>query len=85
MMRKCNCSAGVVEMKSIAERVLDLKRISFNQESRLMTNKRCELPTSLESSKKGYEEVHVPPKKTPPMSQTAASREHLRASGNLGT
>jgi pre-mRNA-splicing helicase BRR2 len=53
-------TAGVVEMKSIAERVLDLKRISFNQESRLMTNKRCELPDkSWRAQKKGYEEVHV--------------------------
>ena len=33
-----------------------------------MTNKRCELPEkSWRAQKKGYEEVHVPPKKTPPM------------------
>jgi len=61
-------TAGVPEIKSIAERVLDLKRISFNQESRLMTSKRCELPPkSWRAQKKGYEEVHVPPMKTPPM------------------
>ena len=36
----------------------------FNEGSRFMANKRCQLPTgSFRKTKKGYEEVHVPAQK----------------------
>ena len=50
-------TAGVVEMKSIAERVLDLKRIFQSGSSH--DKQGCELLEVLESSKKGQEFTYV--------------------------
>jgi pre-mRNA-splicing helicase BRR2 len=45
----------------VAEKLVDLEGLQFNQGSHLMANKRCELPDkSWRAQKKGYEEVHVP-------------------------
>ncbi|XP_057859614.2 DExH-box ATP-dependent RNA helicase DExH12 [Cryptomeria japonica] len=50
--------------------MLDLDSISFHQGGLLMANKRCELPPgSLRITKKGYEEVHVPPLKAKPLAE----------------
>ncbi|XP_061184302.1 U5 small nuclear ribonucleoprotein 200 kDa helicase-like isoform X1 [Saccostrea echinata] len=41
--------------------LLDLEDLTFSQGSRLMANKRCQLPDgSYRKQRKGYEEVHVP-------------------------
>jgi pre-mRNA-splicing helicase BRR2 len=43
---------------------VDLESMIFSQGSRLMSNKKCKLPEgSFKRSKKGYEEIHVPPPK----------------------
>lgn len=43
---------------------VDLDSMAFSQGSRLMSNKKCKLPEgSIKRSKKGYEEIHVPPPK----------------------
>lgn len=44
--------------------VVDLDSMVFSQGARLMSNKKCKLPEgSFKRSKKGYEEIHVPPPK----------------------
>jgi pre-mRNA-splicing helicase BRR2 len=46
---------------------IDLESLVFEQGSHLMSNKKCKLPEgSFKRSKKGYEEVHVPPPKQKP-------------------
>ena len=43
---------------------VDLESMIFSQGARLMSNKKCKLPEgSFKRSKKGYEEIHVPPPK----------------------
>lgn len=50
------------------ERMLDLEALKFSDGGRLMANEKCELPEgSWRATKKGYEEVHVPPLKAKPM------------------
>ncbi|XP_058110373.1 DExH-box ATP-dependent RNA helicase DExH12-like [Magnolia sinica] len=50
--------------------LLDLDSISFHQGSLLMANKKCDLPKdSFRKSLKGYEEVHVPYMKQPPLAE----------------
>ncbi|KIJ55099.1 hypothetical protein M422DRAFT_219656 [Sphaerobolus stellatus SS14] len=51
---------------------LDLEGMAFSQGGHLMSNKKCKLPEgSFKRSKKGYEEIHVPP----PKPRTAAPGE----------
>jgi pre-mRNA-splicing helicase BRR2 len=56
---KTNITAGsLVQPKG----TVDLESMAFTQGGRLMTNKKCKLPEgSFKRSKKGYEEIHVPP------------------------
>eukprot|EP01018_Ginkgo_biloba_P013775 Gb_27895 [translate_table: standard] len=50
--------------------MLDLDNISFHQGGLLMANKRCELPPgSYRTTRKGYEEVHVPALKPKPLAE----------------
>ncbi|KTW26222.1 ATP-dependent RNA helicase BRR2 [Pneumocystis jirovecii RU7] len=50
--------------ETIPKKVLDLDSLKFSQGAHLMSNKKCKLPEgSFKRSKKGYEEVHVPPPK----------------------
>lgn len=50
-----------------SRKVLDLEDMMFNEGSRFMANKRCQLPSgSFRKTKKGYEEVHVPAQKPKP-------------------
>ena len=58
----------VVEGTAIKPKeMLDLKDLTFEQGSHLMTNKKCLLPDgSFRKQKKGYEEIHVPAYKPKP-------------------
>ncbi|KAG4303783.1 hypothetical protein PORY_002808 [Pneumocystis oryctolagi] len=50
--------------ETIPKKVIDLDSLKFTQGAHLMSNKKCKLPEgSFKRSKKGYEEVHVPPPK----------------------
>ncbi|KDQ16775.1 hypothetical protein BOTBODRAFT_106485 [Botryobasidium botryosum FD-172 SS1] len=49
-------------------KAVDLEGMAFSQGGHLMTNKKCKLPEgSFKRSKKGYEEIHVPPPKQKPV------------------
>lgn len=56
---KANIQAGsLVQPKG----TVDLDSMMFGQGARLMSNKKCRLPEgSFKRSKKGYEEIHIPP------------------------
>lgn len=58
---KANIQAGsLVQPRGM----VDLESMAFAQGGRLMSNKKCKLPEgSVKRSKKGYEEIHVPPPK----------------------
>ena len=50
--------------------MLDLESISFHQGGLLMKNKRCEISLgSYRTTRKGYEEVHVPALKAKPLAE----------------
>ena len=59
---KANIAAGsLVQPRG----TVDLESMIFSQGARLMSNKKCRLPEgSFKRSKKGYEEIHVPPPKS---------------------
>ncbi|KAI5476145.1 pre-mRNA-splicing helicase BRR2 [Pseudohyphozyma bogoriensis] len=51
-------------------KTVDLEAMAFSQGGRLMSNKKVKLPDgSFKRTKKGYEEVHVPAPKAPPMKE----------------
>lgn len=68
---KANIAAGsLVQPKG----TVDLESMVFTQGARLMTNKKCRLPEgSFKRSKKGYEEIHVPP----PKSNASSEKEQV--------
>ena len=58
----------MVESDLKPSEALDLGEIMFDGGSHFMTNKKCHLPDgSTRQTKKGYEEVYVPPPKKPEM------------------
>eukprot|EP01116_Phalansterium_solitarium_P019909 TRINITY_DN5728_c0_g1_i2.p1 TRINITY_DN5728_c0_g1~~TRINITY_DN5728_c0_g1_i2.p1 ORF type:complete len:2045 (+),score=776.70 TRINITY_DN5728_c0_g1_i2:174-6308(+) len=54
--------------KTRAKTLLDLESLAFAQGGHFMSNKQCKLPDgSFRKQKKGYEEVHIPALKAPPL------------------
>ncbi|KIL64832.1 hypothetical protein M378DRAFT_24315 [Amanita muscaria Koide BX008] len=52
------------------KRTVDLESMMFSQGGHLMSNKKCSLPQgSFKRSRKGYEEIHVPPPKQKPVTE----------------
>lgn len=61
---------AVDERQPSKRQLVDLESLSFAQEGHLMSNKKCKLPPgSFRTSKRGYEEVHVPAPVTPKFGQ----------------
>ncbi|XP_065175302.1 U5 small nuclear ribonucleoprotein 200 kDa helicase-like [Sycon ciliatum] len=73
-----NLGAEDSEQKALmrATKVLDLDGMAFQQGSHFMANKKCLLPDgSLRKTRKGFEEVHVPPLKQKTWDDGEALRE----------
>jgi len=62
---KKTISKLAASQKYAPKQTIDLEQLIFQQGSHLMSNSKCRLPVgSTKKSKKGYEEIHVPPPKT---------------------
>ena len=60
--------ATVIASSLKPQAAVDLERVAFSQGSRLNSNDKCTVsPDAWRTQKKGYEEVHVPALKRPPM------------------
>eukprot|EP01027_Heterolobosea_sp_BB2_P011038 GEZU01016104.1.p1 GENE.GEZU01016104.1~~GEZU01016104.1.p1 ORF type:complete len:2151 (-),score=711.87 GEZU01016104.1:145-6597(-) len=56
------------EGEVMTRNIIDLESLKFAEGGHFMSNKQCKLPEgTFRTSKKGYEEVHVPALKNPPM------------------
>jgi len=63
----CNLSKKITDYQTQSAEALQLDDLMFDGGSHFMTNKKCNLPTgSTRTTKKGYEEVYVPPPTKPP-------------------
>lgn len=55
-----------METESNPQQILDLEDLTFPQGNHFMSNKTCQLPNgSFRLQQKGYEEIHIPPLKSP--------------------
>nr|WCZ58665.1 U5 small nuclear ribonucleoprotein 200 kDa [Seculamonas ecuadoriensis] len=67
---RAQAAAEVEPNAAKSKHVLDLEALSFEAAGHFMSNRKCKLPEgSYRTSKKGYEEVHVPGARAPPMSE----------------